>query len=82
MNRLVRLLVVLVVAVAIVGYYRGWFTLSTDSTGQTTSITITADKEKLQEDRESAQKNVEDLGRKLNEQVGAPTPRKEDQPRP
>ena len=46
MRRLLFILVVLVAGVAVLGYYRGWFTVSDSA--------VTVDKEKVQEDEAKA----------------------------
>jgi hypothetical protein len=53
MRRLLVVLVVLLAGVAALGYYRGWFTVSTNA--------VTLDKEKLQEDEEKAKAKLEGL---------------------
>jgi len=64
MIRLLGILVVLSVVVAGIGYYRGWFRAeSHDSNGQRT-VTVTVDKDKLNQDKASAQQQVRDLEHK------------------
>jgi hypothetical protein len=53
MQRLLFVLVVLVGAIAALGYYRGWFTVSDSA--------VTVDKEKLQEDEAKAKAELEGL---------------------
>ena len=60
----------LAVAVVIgVGYWRGWFQVSTDQTSQKTNISINVDKEKIQADADTAKAKVQDAGNKVKEQV-------------
>jgi hypothetical protein len=64
MIRFLGMLVVLSVLVAGIGYYRGWFrAASIDTNGQDT-IKLTVDKDKLNQDKASAQQQVRDLGHK------------------
>jgi hypothetical protein len=64
MMRFLGMLVVLSVLVACVGLYRGWFHAgSTDTNGQST-VTVTVDKNKIDQDKASAQQQVQDLTHK------------------
>ena len=64
MIRILGMLVVLLAVIAGIGYYRGWFHAgSTDTNGQQT-VTVTVDKDKLDQDKASAQQEVQDLGHK------------------
>ncbi|MGD0767151.1 MAG: hypothetical protein ABSB42_02905 [Tepidisphaeraceae bacterium] len=64
MIRLLGILVVALFVVAGIGYYRGWFHAeSHDANGQRT-VTVTVDKDKLDQDKASAQQQVQDLGHK------------------
>ena len=63
MKRLFVLLVLLVVGVAALGFYRGWFDVkyekAPDGKGQ---VTATVDNEKIEADKKRAQERVQDLG--------------------
>jgi hypothetical protein len=64
MIRILGTLVVLLVVVAGVGLYRGWFYAdSHDSNGQP-AVTVTVDKGKFNQDKASAQQEVRDLEHK------------------
>ena len=64
MLRFLGVLVVLGLLIAGVGYYRGWFVAgSTDTNGKDT-LKLTVDKDKLTQDKDSAQQQVQDLGHK------------------
>jgi hypothetical protein len=64
MIRFLGMLVVLSLIVAGIGYYRGWFHAeSSDMNGQS-SLTVTVDKDKFDQDKASAQQQVQDLGHK------------------
>ena len=52
------------------GFYRGWFSFSTNSTDQKPSATITVDKDKIHADEEMAKEKVEGLGHKAKEKTG------------
>ena len=64
MRFLLVLAVLLLVGVAGLGFYQGWFHLSTNSTDQKPSATITVDKDKIHADEEMAKEKVEGLGQK------------------
>jgi len=64
MTRFLGMLVVLCVLVGLLGYFRGWFHAeSHDDNGQG-SVTLTVDKDKLNQDKASAQQQVQDLTHK------------------
>jgi hypothetical protein len=64
MTRFVGTLVVLLALLAGIGYYRGWFHAeSHDSNGHGT-VTMTVDKDKLNQDTTSVRQEVRDLGHK------------------
>jgi hypothetical protein len=62
MKRLLILLVVLVGAVAAVGFYRGWFSLSWDRADGKGQVTGTVDEEKIEADKKRALEKVQGLG--------------------
>jgi cell division protein FtsX len=66
-------LVVLVAAVIGVGFYQGWFAFSSDTAGSKTNVTVTVDKEKIEQDKEKATEKVQELGQKAKEQTGGKT---------
>jgi hypothetical protein len=72
MRSLVFVAVVLLVGIGGVGLYQGWFHLSTNSTDNKPSATITVDKDKIHADEEKAKEKVEGLGQKVKE---TPAPR-------
>ena len=63
MRRLFAVLVVLVIGVAALGFYRGWFNVEwekkPDGTGQ---VTGTVDENKIQQDRKAAEEKVRGIG--------------------
>jgi len=64
MIRLLGILVVLSAVVAGIGYYRGWFHAESRDTNGQRSVTLTVDKDKLDQDKSSAQQQVQDLAHK------------------
>jgi Na+/H+ antiporter NhaB len=65
MNRLLRIIVILVIVVVAIGFYRGWFQLSTDTQEQKTGITVTVDKKQIEADKEKAVESLKGLEHKL-----------------
>ncbi len=64
MLRFLGMLVVLLFVGGGIGYYRGWFhAQSQDVNGQDT-VTMTVDKDKLNQDKASVQLHVQNLGHK------------------
>jgi hypothetical protein len=60
MKRLIVILAVVVVVAVSLGFYRGWFTMSTDSglDNNKVEINLTVDPDKAREDAEEAVDNV------------------------
>ena len=70
MKTLLVVVVLLLVGIAGLGFYRGWFRLSTNSTDQKPSATITVDKDKIHADEKMAKEKVQGLGQKAREETG------------
>jgi hypothetical protein len=62
--------VLLLVGIAGLGYYRGWFAVSTNSTDQMPSATITVDKNKFHADEQRAKEDVQGLGQEAEKKIG------------
>jgi hypothetical protein len=58
-------LVLLVVGLVGLGFYRGWFQLSTGSAGAKSNATITVDRDKIQADQEKVKRQVQDVAKKV-----------------
>ena len=71
MRLLLVLIVLLLVGIAGLGFYRGWFRLSTNSTNQRPSATITVDKDRIPRGRGTRPgKRWKALGQKAKEKTG------------
>jgi len=70
MKTLLFVVVLLLIAVAVLGFYRGWFHLSTNSTDQQPSATVTVDKDKIREDEQRAKEAVQGIGHQVKETTG------------
>jgi hypothetical protein len=69
MTRILGVLVLLVAMVAGVGYYLGWFRVSSDRAGPKPNVTITVDEDKIQADKEKAREKVHGLEEKAKEKL-------------
>jgi hypothetical protein len=68
MKAFLILCVLLVAGFVGVGFYQGWFHLSTASADHTSSVTVDVNEKKMQEDK----KKLEGLGEKAKEQDARP----------
>jgi hypothetical protein len=73
MKALLVVVVLLVIGIAGLGWYLGWFRLSTDGTDQAPSATITLDKDKIHSDAEVVKDKVQGLGHTAKEKASEPT---------
>jgi hypothetical protein len=64
MIRLLGILVVLLALIAGFGYFRGWFHAESHDVNGHDSVTLTVDKDKLSQDKATAQQQVQDLEHK------------------
>ena len=76
MNRtIITVLFVLLVCVVGVGFYRGWFALSSrspDAGSNKVNINLTVDRDKMQEDAQAVQNKTAELTGKATEEVNGP----------
>ena len=70
MKTLFGVVVLLLVGIALVGFYRGWFQLSTDTTNQKPNATILMDKDKIHADEQKAKDKLQGLGQEGKEKIG------------
>jgi hypothetical protein len=57
--RFLIVLLLIVVGVVGLGFYRGWFNLTSDKTADESNVTLTVDKDKMQQDKQKAQDKVQ-----------------------
>jgi hypothetical protein len=69
-KNLVFVTVVLLVGIVALGFYRGWFRVSTDNADNRPSATITVDKDKIHADEEKAKNKVQGFGKDAKERIG------------
>jgi hypothetical protein len=89
MKWLLVVLVLLVVAVVGVGFYQGWFHVSTENADHHPNVTIGVDENKMQEDKKKVEgeiqkdkEKVEGLGQKAKDAPAATDKAKDQEPRP
>jgi hypothetical protein len=71
----IMVLLVLLVCVGAVGFYRGWFTLSSrnlDAGSNKVNINLTVDRDKIQEDAETVKNKATELTGQATEEVNGP----------
>lgn len=70
MKKLFFLLVLAVIAVGVVGFYEGWFALTTSTTVDgKPNIGVTVDKDKIKADEAKAEQKAKDLAEKAKEKA-------------
>jgi hypothetical protein len=78
MRTLLVVLVLLVAGIAGLGFYRGWFSLASDSVDAQSNITLTVDTDKIQEDKKTAIANAQDFGHQMEDKAAAATEKRID----
>lgn len=78
MKFLVVVLVLLLIGIGALGFYQGWFVLSSDKTDHNSNVTLTVDKDKFQEDKEMAKEKVQDLGKNVKDKTSDKTDKVKD----
>ncbi|MFO7901766.1 MAG: hypothetical protein ACQESR_23455 [Planctomycetota bacterium] len=69
MKALVIVVVLLLAGIAGLGFYQGWFRLSSDGSDEQPSATFTVDKDKFQADEEMATEKIQGLGQEAKEET-------------
>jgi hypothetical protein len=70
MKRIVFLLVLVVAVVGCLGFYLGWFHLTTETTTDGKSnITVTVDKDKIHDDKEKAKDKAKEIGHDVKDKA-------------
>jgi hypothetical protein len=70
MKRLFVLLVLVAAGVAGLGFYLGWFNLTTETTGDgKSSVTVTVDKDKIRDDKQKAEEKAKALEKDVKEKT-------------
>jgi len=79
MKRFVIFLVLVVACIAGLGFYRGWFNVTSDSGDDKRNVTFTADPTKIKEDEKKVVDKVQDLGHRVKDKDAAATNKSKDQ---
>ena len=61
---------VLLVGIVVLGFYRGWFRVSTSHADQQPSATFTVDKDKIHADEQKAKDKVQGFGKEAKDTAG------------
>ena len=69
MRRLFGLVVVVVIVLAVVGYFRGWWNLSTSHDNANTHIDVTVNHDKVKQDAHEAENKVKQGAEKLKQKI-------------
>jgi hypothetical protein len=76
-------IILLLACIAAVGFYRGWFHVSTGRKDNQPSATVTVDKDKIHKDEQKVKDEVSGFGQEAKEKIGGrPGKAKEPEPRP
>ena len=67
MAKVFRVMLVLALVLAAIGYFRSWFSVSRSDEETTTSITLKIDRQRISEDLRLARKRVDQMQRQLGE---------------
>ena len=78
MKALIVVFILLVVGAAGLGFYRGWFSFTSDSAGDKSNVTLTVDQDKFQGDRKAAEEGVQGLGHQAKDNVAGPGVKRRD----
>lgn len=70
MKALVFVLVLLLVGIVGLCFYRGWFRLSIDGTDHQPSATVTADRDKILADEQKVKEKVQGFKQEAKEKIG------------
>jgi hypothetical protein len=76
MKRLIIVLVLVVAGIAVLGFTRGWFTVTSATVEDQSNVTVTMDKAKIQQDKETAAAKARELGQQAKDKTAAAIPTK------
>jgi hypothetical protein len=77
MRRLLIVLVLVMVGVVVLGYFREWLKVTTSSDTKTINVNLVVDKEKIHEDQEKAKEKVRQMSGQIRDKAGSPTDKKD-----
>ena len=73
MKGMIFVFLLVIAGVVGLGFYMGWFQVSSGSDGNKASITLSVDKNKIQEDKDKAVNKLQDVGQPAKETTSATT---------
>lgn len=77
MAKVLRVLLVLAVVLAVIGYFRSWYAVSQINEETTTSIILKIDRQRVREDLQLARKRVDEMQQKIGEEEDPDATREE-----
>jgi hypothetical protein len=69
MRRLLGTLVLVAAAIAALGYWRGWFDLTTKREGDRTNIGVTVHEDRIRADQKAAEKELSNIGKTVEKEI-------------
>ena len=69
MKRIFFVLVLLVAATVAVGFYMGWFAVTSGTVDGKTNINVTVDKDKIKADEQRAKEKAKEIGEKAKDKA-------------
>ncbi len=76
MKAFLMVLVAIVIFVVALGFYRGWFHVSSNSADSNSNITFSADPAKIQADKKTAEEKLHNLGSHMKDKATTPAEEK------
>jgi len=70
--RFLIVLLFLVAGVVGLGFYRGWFHVSSKGSADKSNVTLTVDKDKVKQDAKDAKEKVQSAGNRPGDKAAAP----------
>ena len=79
MKRFLIFLAFVVVCLAGMGFYRGWFQVTSEAANDQRNVTFSADATKIKEDEKKVAEKVKNLGNQVKGKSDAPTEKSNDE---
>lgn len=76
MKRLFVVLVLIAAGIAVLGFSRGWFSVASATADDRSNVTLSVDKGKIQQDKETATGKVRQAGQDAKDKASASIPAK------
>ncbi|HEX8521564.1 MAG TPA: hypothetical protein VF669_04850 [Tepidisphaeraceae bacterium] len=73
MKRMAVVLVLVVGGIIAFGFHRGWFRAASENAGGQSDVTLSVDRDKMQDDKNKAVDKVQDLGHRARNTAAATT---------